>query len=93
MQAAILDCIPISLAMVAALRPAANFLQPTRPARKLCNCANFVLVSENCILACVIVFGCAKLLVKQDWFTGGTGELDHVRLANLFNDMLNLSMF
>ena len=86
MQINILDFLAISLGIVAALRPAADILQPIRPLRKLCNKTSFVLVTEHCVVACVIVFGCARVLVTQDWFTGGTGQQDLVSARHDIND-------
>ena len=82
MQVRILDFMAISMGIVAGVRPAALLLQPVRPPRRLCTLKNYILIAETVLIACIFIFGCARLLMSQPWFTGGNGRHDNVRLLS-----------
>ena len=77
-QTRILDFMAISMGIVAGVRPGATLLQPVKPPQTLCTLKNYVLICETALIACIIVFGCARLLLSQLWYTGGNGQSDHV---------------
>lgn len=81
-QIRILDFMALSMGIVAAVRPASPLLQPIRPPRSLCTLRNYVLVCETMLIACIVVFGCTRLLESQFWYTGGTGQANYVSLPS-----------
>ena len=80
MQVGVLDFIAISVGIAAAVRPAAMSLTLLRPPQALCSFRNSVLLLVHCMIACCVVFGCARLLVTQPWYKGSAGQADHVSL-------------
>ena len=80
LQIRILDVMALSTGIVAAVQPAAKVLQPVRPPQSLSLVKNYVLICVTMLISCAIVGACAKLLVSQPWYSGGSAQLKHVSL-------------
>ncbi len=95
LQTRILDFMAISMGIVAGVRPGATLLQPVKPPSTLCTLKNYVLICETVLIACIFVFGCARLLLSQLWYTGGNGQADHVGgfAAALLHYIMHIFLF